>query len=423
MYPFKLTKLNNGLRILTVPSKESLSFQMMVLVNTGADFETKENNGISHFLEHMCFKGTKKRPTNLIIAQELDSIGGSYNAFTGSEYTGYYAKVAKQNKDIAFDIVSDIFLNSQFPKEEIKKEKGVIIEEINMYRDDPKRYIWDLWGELLYKNQPVGRPVIGTKKNIKRFRREDLIKYRESQYRSESTLILVSGNFSEKEIIKQIQRHFKGIKPGQGNSKIKVLEKQANPQIKLEYRKTDQSHLILGFRGINLFDKRRYALKVLDAIFDGGMSGILWQIIREKLGVAYYVRSSLALYTDYGFWAVKAGVDNNRVEEVIKAILKEWEKFKTKLIGSKELKKAKSFIRGRCALSLENVHDVGEIIAFQELLQNQIESPEQYLRKIKKVTSRDIQKVAQDLLKPQSLNLALIGPHKNKEKLQKLLYV
>ncbi|MDD5760499.1 MAG: pitrilysin family protein [Candidatus Pacebacteria bacterium] len=423
MYHFKLTKFNNGLRVLTVPSKQSLSFQIMVLVNTGADFETKENNGISHFLEHMCFKGTKKRPTNLDITRELDSIGGSYNAFTGSEYTGYYAKVAKQNKDIALDVVSDIFLNSQFPLKEINKEKGVIIEEINMRQDDPKRYIWDVWGELLYENQPAGRPIVGNKENIKRFKREDLIKYCESQYRAGSILILASGNFSEKEIVKQIHRSFRAIRSGQGKAKEKIQEKQTKPGVSLEYKKTDQSHLVLGFRGINLFDKRKYALRVLDTIFDGGMSGILFQTIREKLGVAYYVGSIMALYSDYGFWAVKAGVDNSRLEEVIKVTLKEWKKFKTKLVGGKEFKKAKDFIAGRVALSLENVHDAAEDIAFQELLQNQIETPEQYLRKIKEVTSRDVQKVAQDLLTSQSLNLALIGPHKNKEKLEKLLYV
>jgi predicted Zn-dependent peptidase len=423
MYKFKLTKFNNGLRVITVPSKESLSFQVMVLVNTGADFETKENNGVSHFLEHMCFKGTKKRPTNFAITQELDSVGGSYNAFTGSEYTGYYARVAKQHKDVALDVVSDIFLNSQLPLKEIKKEKGVIIEEINMYRDDPKRYIWDLWGQLLYGNQPAGRPIIGTKENIKRFQREDLINYRESQYKAGSTLILVSGNFSKEEIIGQIKKYFKNIKPGQGKIKEKVRENQIKPQLNLEYKKTDQTHLILGFRGINLFDKRRYALAVLNAIFDGGMSGILWQMIRDKLGVAYYIRSTTGMYTDYGFWAVKAGVDNGRLEEVITNILKEWKKLKIKLVSSKDLKKAKNFITGRLALYLEDIHEAAENIAFQQLLQNRIETPEQYLRKIKQITAFDVRKVAQDLLKPQSLNLALIGPHKNKEKLQKILYV
>jgi len=251
MHKFKVTKLNNGLRILTVPSKESLSFQAMVLVNTGANFETKENNGISHFLEHMCFKGTKKRPSNYDIVKELDSVGGSYSAFTGKEYTGYYAIVAKQKKNIALDVVSDIYLNSQFPEHEIKKEKGVIIEEINMYKDDPKAYIWDLWRELLYNDQAIGRSTLGTQANIKRFKREDFIKYYDSQYRAKSTVVVISGNFSEKEIIKEVKEYFSNIKLGRGKSKEKAQEKQTKPQLFLKNKKTDQTHLILGVRGMD----------------------------------------------------------------------------------------------------------------------------------------------------------------------------
>ncbi len=423
MHKFKLTKFNNGLKVLTVPSKEALSFRAMVLVNTGSDFESKENNGISHFLEHMCFKGTKKRPSNFAITKELDSIGGSYNAFTGSEYTGYYAKVAKQNKDIALDVVSDIFLNSQFPAQEIKKEKGVIIEEINMRKDEPRRYVWNHWGRLLYGNQSIGRSILGPKENIINFQKKDFIKYRESQYRAESTIVVISGNFSEKEIIKKVKKYFHNIKPGQGIAKEKVKEKQNKPQVFIENRKTDQTHLALGVRGINFFDKRRYALKVLDTILDGGMSGMLFQAIRDKLGVAYYVSSALVTYSSHGFWVVRAGIDNKRLEEVIRVVLKEWGKLKTKKIGNKELKKAKNYINGKVALGLENIHNLAEGFAYDELLRKEIETPEQYLKKIKEITVFDIQKVAQDLLKPEFLNLALIGPHKNKEKLEKLLYI
>lgn len=404
-----------------VPSKESLSFQIMVLVNTGADFETEENNGISHFLEHMCFKGTKKRPSNLAITQELDGVGGSYSAFTGGEYTGYYTKVAQQNKELALDIVSDIYLNSQFPQREIKREKGVIIEEINMKQDEPQSYVREIWGKLLYGNQAVGRSILGTKTNIRNFKREDFLKYYESQYKAKSTLVVVSGNFSQKETINQIKDYFCNIRLGKCKIKEQVREKQNKPEVLLKNKKTDQTHLILGFRGINLFDKRRYALNVMDVVFDGGMSGILFQTIRDKLGVAYYIYSYISYSADYGFWVVKAGVDSNRLEEVVSAILEEWKKFKTKPVDIKDIKKAKSYITGKLALGLENVHNVASSFAFQELLEQKIETPNQYLKKIKQVTARDIQKVAKDLLKPQSLNLALIGPYKNKQKLERLL--
>ena len=423
MYKFKLTKLSNGLRILTVPSKESLSFQITVLVNTGADFEKKEDNGISHFLEHMCFKGTKKRPSNLAIVKELDNVGGSCRAFTSAECTGYYSKVACQNKELALDIISDIFLNSQFPVKEIQKEKGVIIAEINTYKDNPQDDIWGLWKKLLYGNQAVGRHTLGIKTNIKGFKREDLLKYYKSQYKSKSTIVVASGNFSEKETINQIKDYFSDIKSGKGINKELVKEKQNRPQVFIKNKKTDQTHLILGFRGIDLFDKRRYAARVMDSIFGGGMSSILFQTIREKLGVAYYVYSDFSCYTDHGFWEVSAGIDNNRLEEVITVILEEWKKFKTKPVDIKDIKEAKSYITGKLALGLENVHNLANSFAREELLMRKIETPDQYLKKIKQVTACDIQKVAKDLLKSQFLNLALIGPHKNKQRLQKLLHV
>jgi predicted Zn-dependent peptidase len=423
MHKFKLTKLNNGLRILTVPSKESLSFQVMVLVNTGADFETKANNGISHFLEHMCFKGTKKRPSNLDIVKELDRVGGYYNAATGRERTRYYARAAKQYQDLALDMVSDIYLNSQFPEKEIKKEKGVILGEINMYQDNPQDWVWEIWGKLLYGNQPIGRSVLGTKTNIKKFKREDFLRYRASQYRAKSTLVVISGNFKEKEVLGKVKNYFCDISSGKAYSKKPIKEKQNKPQVFWQNRKINQTHFVLGFRGINYFDKRRYALAVLDAIFDGGMSSILFQTIRQKLGVAYYIYSTISRSTDYGFWAVAAGIDSNRLEEVVSSVLGEWKKFKTKPIDIKDIKRAKSYITGKLALGLENVHNVAMSFAFQELLKQKIETPSEYLKKIKQVTAHDIQKVAEDLLKSQSLNLAIVGPYKNKQRLQKLLHV
>jgi len=421
MYKFKLTKLNNGLRILMVPSKESLSFQFTVSVNTGADFETKRTNGISHFLEHMCFKGTKKRPTNLDITKELDSVGGYYNALTDKEYTGYYARLAKENKELAIDIVSDIYLNSLFPENEIQKEKGVLIEEINTYRDTPPEHVVELWDQLLYGDQPAGWPIVGLKDNIQKMKRIDFLKYHQAQYKSRSTLLVASGNFNSQQLIALLKKYFQTIPVGQGKAKQKMKERQRKPEILLEYRKTDQTHLVLGVRGINLFDKRRYALAVLGTVFDGGMSARLFQLVREKLGAAYYVYSNVLKYTDRGYWSINAGIDNDRLEKVLLAILKEWSKLKTEVINLKEIKKAKDNIRGRVALAIEDVHSLAYIYAKQLLLEDKIETPEQYLKKIKQVTSRDLQKVAQDLLKPQSLNLTLIGPHKNKEKLQKLL--
>ena len=421
MYKFQLKKFSNGLRLLMVPSKEALSFQVSVLVNTGSEFETKNINGISHFLEHLCFKGTKKRPSNFEITKELDSVGGSYNAFTGDEVTGYWTRVAAKDKDLALDIVSDIYLNSQFPELEINKERGVIMEEINMYQDIPQSYIWDLWGKLLYGNQPAGRRTLGSKENIKKFKREDFLKYCSSQYRAKSSLVIISGNFQFQEMMPKVKDAFADIKRGQGKIKVKTKERQTKPQVISEYKKTDQTHLILGVRGFNLFDKRRYGLDVLDAIFDGGMSSILFQTVRDRLGAAYYVHTVNSSGTDHGFWAVKAGLDTNRFEQILKIVLQEWVKFKNEPIPPQVIQKAKNYIYGKVSLSLENVHNVAYDLAGQELLKKQIETPKEYLRKIKLITANDLRRIANDLLQSRNLNLAFIGPNKNTTKLKKLL--
>ncbi|MCX6796427.1 MAG: pitrilysin family protein [Candidatus Falkowbacteria bacterium] len=423
MYKFQLKTFPNGLRLLMIPSKESLSFQITVLVNTGADFETKKINGISHFLEHMCFKGTKKLPSNLEIAQELDSIGGAYNAFTGREYTGYYARVSKEHKELAIDIVSDIYLNSLFPEEEIQKEKGVIIEEINMYHDEPQSYVGEIWERLLYGNQPAGWPIAGTKENIQRMSRNDFLTYHKSQYRSQSTLIVISGNFNNKEVTSLVKKYFLDISRGKAKTKGKAQEAQKEPKILLEQRKIDQTHIILGVRGINLFDKRRYALNVLDTVLDGGMSSRLFQLVRGKLGAAYYVNSLIESKIDTGYWAINAGLDSLRFEMVIKAIIKEWQSFKTLLVSPKEIKKAKDFLAGQIALRFEDVHTIALSYGTQLLLTNKIETPQQYLTKIRQVTPKDLRQIALDLLTPQSLNLASIGFHQNKVRLQKLLTI
>ncbi|MGC8651143.1 MAG: M16 family metallopeptidase [Minisyncoccia bacterium] len=421
MYKYYLKTFNNGLRLLMIPSKDSLSFQSMVLVNTGSDFETKEINGLSHFLEHMCFKGTKKRPSNLEITQDLDNVGGSYNAFTSNEVTGYWVKVASRYRDLALDLTSDIYLNSQFPEKELEKERGVIKEEINMYADLPQQHVWELWQKLLYGDQPAGWSTLGPKKNIDKFTRQDFLNYHERQYRALSTLVAISGNFNQKEIIDKVNKLFKNILSGSGQKKPLVKEKQNSPQILLQEKKTDQTHLILGFRGVSFLNSYRYPLDLLDAIFDGGMSGILFQTVREKLGAAYYVKSVMSYNSDYGFWAVQAGIDNARLEIILDAILKEWRKFKIDLFSPQEIKKAKNYLYGKIALSMENIHDVTNDYAYQELLKNNIETPQAYLNKIKSLSALDLRKTAQKFLIPKHLNLTLIGPHQNKNHLLKIL--
>ncbi len=420
MYKFRVKTLANGLRILLVPSHNSLSVQVMALVNTGSDFETKNINGISHFLEHMCFKGTKKRPSSMAIAQELDDVGGAYNAFTSQEFTGYYVRVAKDKIELALDIVSDIYINSQFSEESIKRERGVILEEMNMIEDEPAMLIENYWLRLLYGNQPAGWPVIGSKTNVRRFKRNDFLRYHQLHYRTRSTLLVISGNFQEKVVISYIKKYFSSLRTGKGKPRVPVHQLQNRPQLFWKKKQTNQSHLLFGFRAGNIFDPRRYALTVVNTVLSGGMSARLWQRIREELGAAYYLRSSVDLFTDYGFWVVKAGIDNNRVEAVIKILLQEFRRLREGSILPEEIKKAKNHIKGMMSLQLEDVHDFANYLALQMLLKNRIENPHQYWENIKKVTTSNIQVTMKSILHPSALNLAIISPTFSRTKIKKL---
>jgi predicted Zn-dependent peptidase len=421
MKNYFLKKFKNGLRLLFLPSKDLLSFQVMVLVNVGADYEEKNENGLSHFLEHMCFKGTKNRPSNFLISQELDYLGAIYNAFTEREITGYFIRCSYKDYLKALEIVSDIYLNPLFKEEDIEKEKGVIIEEINMYHDDPKLYIWELWEKLLYQDQPAGQPISGPKENILKFKREDFLKYHQKHYLSSSTIIVISGNFLFNDnFIKKVVKFFEKISNNKPSLKKKTQENQKKPEVFLEYRQTDQAHLILGVRTFDLFDKRNYPLKILDAILDGGMSALLFQVVREKLGAAYYLSSQIVSYLDRGYWAVNLGVDLEKIEKVLETILKEWFSLKRK-IDNKMVKKAKSYLTGQVSLKTENIHQLASSYGYQEILKNKIETPREFLEKINKVSLKELKDVLDYCLDYKKLNLAIVGPYKNKEKFVKIL--
>lgn len=410
----------NGLRLVTVPMKNTQAVTVLVLVGTGSKYETREINGISHFLEHMFFKGTKKRPNTLAIAETLDKIGGEYNAFTGKEYTGYYAKVDIKHLDLALDWVSDIFLNSKLDSEEIEREKGVIIEELNMYLDNPSRYIGDLWDKLLYKNQPAGWLISGEKEIIKKMTRVNFVNYLKSHYSSHNTVVAVAGNINY-DIKNKIKECFKAINIISSPRKKKTIEKQNKPEVLVHYKKTDQTHLFLGVRGYDIFHPDKYVLSVLGVILGGNMSSRLWIKIREREGLAYYVKTGIDNTTDAGCLYTRVGADNNRVDRVIKIILENYQLIKDKKISKEELRKAKDFMKGRTILAMEETDEQASFYADQELLENKILTLDEIFAKIEAVTANDIQRVAKDIFKPEKLNLALIGPFKDKAKFERLL--
>ncbi len=418
---FKKITLKNGLRIILVPQKSSQTVTVLVLVGTGSKYEKKDISGISHFLEHMFFKGTKERPSPLDVAQTLDEVGGMYNAFTSQEYTGYFAKVASGHFNLALDWVSDIFLNSTLPKKEIEKEKGVIIEEINMNYDNPMSYIQNLWLRLLYGDQPAGWDIAGTKEVVSKMTRKRLLDYRKRQYVAEKTVVAVAGNFREEVAERALKRYFSRTKTGRPMKKPEVVEKQNSPNVLVHFRQTDQSHLCLGVRAFNLFHPKRYTQEVLAVILGGMMSSRLFQKIRTELGIAYYINAVSEVDPDTGTLFTQAGLDNKNLEKGILAILDEYKRISQEKVPPRELKRAKEYIKGKTSLSLEASDARASFYAAQELLENRILTPEEIFKKIDRISQEDILELASEIFKPERLNLALIGPFKNKEKFQKLL--
>ena len=418
---FKKTTLKNGLRIITVPQKSTQAVTVLALVGTGSKYEKKEISGISHFLEHMFFKGTKKKPDKITIAETLDKVGGIYNAFTGEECTGYFAKVASAHFGLALDWVSDIYLNSLLPEQEIAKERGVIIEEINMIYDNPMAYVSTLWSKLLYGDQPAGWDIAGTKESVSQIDRQKMSDYMSNQYVAKNTVVCIAGNIQETRAINEVKKSFAGIKNTNSLGKEKVVERQTRPELLLHFKETDQTHLCLGVRGYNFLHPQRYVQDVLSVILGGMMSSRLFIEVREKLGLAYYVKTDAETNSDTGVLATRAGVDNKNVEKAIATILKEYQKISREKVSDGELKKAKDYIKGKTALILEGSDDLASFYGAQELLEKMILTPKEIYAKIDKVSSRDIMEVAQDIFQPKNLNLALVGPFKDKSVFEKIL--
>ena len=418
---FSKKVFKNGLRVITVPMRDNPTITVLVLVEAGSKYEEKKVNGISHFLEHMCFKGTTKRSKAIDISKELDALGSQYNAFTAQEYTGYYAKSDAKHFKKIFDIVSDIYLNSTFPETEMQREKGVIIEEINMYEDLPNKHVQDLMMKLLYGDQPAGWNIAGEKKNILNMKRDDFINYHQKHYLPEATALIVAGEITEKQVMSEVNKIFGKLVRGEKGHKIKVKEKQTKPQVLIGFKKTDQTHFVLGVRTYNLFNKKNTILSVLGGVLGGGMSSRLFVKLREEMGVGYYVRAYNDSYTDHGFFQISAGVDNKRINEVIQAVILECKKLKNFKVSQEELDKVKECLIGNMKLSLESSDDIANFYGGQELLKHKIYGTEEKAKKIRKVTASQIQTLARDIFANKKLNLALIGPFKNRARFLKIL--
>jgi predicted Zn-dependent peptidase len=417
---YKKTTLPNGLRVIAVPTKGP-SVTVLVMVETGSNHESKAENGLSHFLEHMCFKGTPKRPSSIDVARELDGLGAENNAFTNHEYTGYWAKGSKKHFKQLLDIVSDIYLHPNIPAEDLEKERGVILQEINMYEDLPQSLAVDEYVELSYGGTPAGQRILGPKENIQNFKREDFVSYMKKHYVAKGTIVVVAGDIETSQVLKEVKSMFKGISISKKSTRkpIKVIQKI--PGLKIHVKDTDQTHMVIGFRSYKASDKKVATVSLISTILGGGMSSRLFQLLREEMGVCYYVKSIEDENKDYGFFGIRTGVDRRRVKEVVEAILKECIKMKETLVSDEELNKAKEHLIGHLHMALETSDNQADFYAIQEALKHEIKTPEEIEKEIRKVTAEDIMKVAKEMFQDDRMNMAVVGNVGDEAALKKLL--
>lgn len=421
MKDVKKITLRNGLRVLLVPQPANLAATVLILVEAGSEYETKRVNGVSHFLEHLMFKGTTNRPKPGAIAHELAALGAQSNAFTDQEYTGYWAKAQAEKLPKILDIISDLYLNPLFNAEEIEKERGVIIQEINMYEDDLPAKAQRIFGALMYGDQPAGWDVGGEKEIIHKLKRDDFVSYRHTRYVMPGTIVIVAGKFDEKATLAQIQKSFGALPRRPVIAKKKTVERQSAPRVKVHFKKSDQAHIVMGFRAFDIFDERRFVLRVLGDVLGGGMSSRLFMRVREELGAAYYIGAGADLALDHGLLGISAGVDHAKTQIVIKAILKECARLRDELVPAKELQKSKDHMLGNLILGLETSDDLASFYGGQEIITRTIMSPKALTEKIKKVTAEEVRAVARLVIKKKGLNLAIVGPYRKPETFNRIL--
>lgn len=412
-----LTQLKNGLRIVTVPMAENETATVMVLVEAGSKYEEKSQNGISHFLEHLCFKGTSTMSGKEIM-RYLDGLGAETNAFTSQELTGYYAKGRAKYWQKLLNVLADVYINSNFPKEELEKERGVILGEIDMKEDAPLRRIGVDFMRLLYGDQPAGRPVLGPKSIIKKLTRKNFIDYHKKHYVAKKTVVVVAGGVKKGEVKKAVTKVFAHIPTSRAYRKEKVVEKQSRPQIHVRNKKTDQEHIVIGVRTFPRNHKDTVTASLLAAVLGAGMSSRLFERIREDMGAGYYISAGNSNFTDHGFLSVRTGTAPGRTVEVVAAIIDEMQRFTAELVPDAELRKVKEYIIGNTVMGLESSDAWADYYGFQQVLYGELVPLKTRIQEIKSVTPKDIQRVAKKIFINRHLNAAFIGPARKTKALQ-----
>ncbi len=420
---YTLHTLSNGLKVVLVPITEMASATTLVMVGAGSRYENRANSGVSHFLEHMAFKGTKNRPTAREISSLIDGIGAESNAFTSKEITGYYIKSSYEHVDLALDVLSDMLSNLLLDPEEIKRESGVILEEINLNEDTPTRKIGDIYEHVLYGDTPMGWDIAGDKETVKKLERQDFVDYMKSLYSADNMVVVVAGRFDPEKILLNITLKFGNLPTFKTISFIPATDTQQGAVTFIKQKNTEQAHFALGVRTIGMTDKKEeLALEVLASILGGGMSSRLFHEVREKRGLAYYARAYSENYKDVGYLAAFAGVDKNRIDEAITVVRDELLKVCSDAeITQEELIKAKEYLKGHFILDLEDTRSVSVYYASDLILKGEMENPEEVLKQVDEITLEDVKKAAQKYLKRENMNLAIIGDFTDRERFESLL--
>ena len=417
---FERHTLPNGLRVVTAPMPQAKSVACFIMLAAGSRYETRETNGIAHFAEHMFFKGTERRPTARDIAGEIDAIGAEFNAFTSKEYTGYYVKCAAEHRDVALDVLVDMLRHSKFVSEEVEREKGVIVEEMNMYYDTPRDYLEGVYDELLYGDQPLGWDIIGTKETVRAATRETFLEYLDKWYRAPRMVAGVAGAVGD-DILPRLEELLGDVQNRATGQPAPVTVAQDSPRVKLYTKASDQAHVRVGVHSYPIVHDDRYALALLATVLGGGMSSRLFTEVRERRGLAYYVYGHNMGYTDAGTLYAQGGVDISRIDEAVQTIVAEFGRIAAEPVAADELEKARNFAKGRLVLSLEDPRGTIMFGLRAEVLEGLTREPDEVIAGLEAVTVEDIQRVAQDVIREQTLNFALIGPFDEPERFEKLL--
>ncbi len=432
MLNHSLTTLKSGLTVIRIPMDSVQSVTVLALSNTGSRYEKDDKQGIAHFFEHIVFKGTKKFPSTMELAEVVDGVGANFNAFTSKEYTGYYVKAASRHVGLAIDVLSDMLMAPLLRQEDIDKEKGVIIEELNMYMDMPQHHIGNLFEQMVYTGG-LSHDIIGTKKTVNSVTTQDFQEFLGTWYGLDNLVVIVAGDerkVGDDSILGEIEDKFlskkkktKRITDHDLRDQFISSERISDKKLHVEYKKTEQAHFVLSWPGLERDHEDRFTLNVLNTVLGSSFSSRLFSEVREKRGLCYYVNSDIDMYHGVGLFGASAGVDPSRVEEAVKVTIEQFTSIAdgSNKVTGKELARAKEYIAGKMVLGLEDSQSVAQYFGMKQLLSGRIETPTEVLEKIKAVSLDEVNKLATRLIVPGEMRFAVIGPYGEASKFEEFI--